>query len=201
MTLHAHARAALAEFTHADAQQRERAREYREFLDRHPDGVWRTCQPGHITASALVVDAGARHVLLTLHPKVGRWLQLGGHLEHGDASLRDGAIREVVEECGIGTGSISADPVRLDRHPVPCGRLPDGGPRASEHLDVQYVVVVSEAFEPVISEESDDLRWFDRAQLPEIDVSVRALIEDAAAVAAPAHDDPRWVPFSSLTSG
>lgn len=180
MTLHEHARTVLAGFTHADPQQRQLARQYLEFLAEHPDGVWRECPPGHITASALVVDPGARHVLLTLHPKVGRWIQLGGHLEYDDATLRDAAIREVIEECGIPAGSISANPVRLDRHPVPCGRLPGGGPRASEHLDVQYVVVVPEVLEPVISDESDDLRWFPRADLPDLDPSVRALLSDAA---------------------
>ena len=191
MTLHEHARAVLARYTHTDPQQNELAGEYREFLAEHPDGVWRECAPGHITASALVIDPGAHNVLLTLHPKVGRWLQLGGHLEYNDATLQQAAIREVSEECGIRAGSISANPVRLDRHPVPCGRLADGSVRASEHLDVQYVVVVSEMIEPVISEESDDLRWFPQTGLPELDSSVRALLADAAAIV----DSKAWVTY------
>ena len=191
MTLHEHAREVLAGYTHPDPQQEDLARQYLEFLGEHPDGVWRECAPGHITASALVIDPGARNVLLTLHPKVGRWLQLGGHLEYDDATVREAAIREVIEECGIPAGSISANPVRLDRHPVPCGRLADGSIRASEHLDIQYVVVVSEAVEPVISEESDDLRWFPHDGLPDLDPSVRALLADAAAIV----DSKAWVTY------
>ena len=67
---------------------------------RTPTALWRTCAPGHLTASALVLDPGRRQVLLTLHPKVGRWLQLGGHCEPGDDARRR-ALREATEECGI----------------------------------------------------------------------------------------------------
>ena len=124
MTLQADARSALTAFSHQDPNQRALAKEYQEFLDAHEDGVWRSCRVGHITASALVIEEQGRGVLLTLHPKVGRWLQLGGHLEPADASVLHGAVREVREESGIARGRISSVPVRLDRHDVPCGRTP-----------------------------------------------------------------------------
>jgi hypothetical protein len=67
---------------------------------------------------------------------------------------------------------ISAAPVCLDRHPVPCA----GG--QSEHLDMQYLALVPTSARAVMSAESDDLRWFDLAQLPlDLDQSVRTLIE------------------------
>ncbi|SRR6056297_590913 len=196
MSLHAHACAVLAAFDHREQVQRDRAAEYLAFLDSHADGLWRECHVGHITASALVIDRSGEHVLLTLHPKVGRWLQLGGHLEPGDAGVREGAVREVIEESGLHSGRISAVPVRLDRHPVPCGRGPAGEPLASEHLDVQFVVQVPKVLTPTISAESEDLRWFPRTELPAIDESVATLIEDALhygrAEIAPAS---RWVDF------
>ncbi len=202
MSLHADACAVLAAFDHRDPAQLDTAAQYLAFLDAHPDGTRRECRAGHITASALVIDRSGEHVLLTLHPKVGRWLQLGGHLEPEDAHLRAGAVRETIEESGLQSGRISAAPVRLDRHPVPCGRGPDGAPLASEHLDVQFVVQVPEALPPTISAESDDLRWFPRTALPTlptIDDSVSALIDDALAFAALDALDPRadrrWVTF------
>ena len=67
---------------------------------------WRSCSaatgrlrdghacPGHITASALVLDHTGTHALLTLHPRFGRWVQLGGHCEDGDADIVAAALRE-----------------------------------------------------------------------------------------------------------
>ncbi len=197
MSLREDARQILADFDHPDPKQRCLARDYRNFVDAHDNAMFRECRIGHITASALVVDPRAEHVLLTLHPKVGRWLQLGGHIEARDATVREAAIREVIEECGIDAGVISAHPLRLDRHPVPCGRDAAGNPLGSEHLDVQYLVVVPEVVEPTISAESDDLRWFDHRELPSIDASVRALVDDALALLDPAgiNDPDRWVTY------
>lgn len=197
MSLHDQARQTLSVFDHPDPTQQGLARDYLDFLDTYPEGVFRECQVGHITASALVVSQGADHVLLTLHPKVGRWLQLGGHLEVDDATVLEAAVREVIEECGIDAGMISAHPLRLDRHPVPCGRDAAGNPLGSEHLDVQFLVVVPDAVEPTISAESDDLRWFDHRELPPIDASVQALVDDARALLSPADitAPDRWVTF------
>ncbi len=43
----------------------------------------------------------ARTRLLTLHPRFGRWLQLGGHCEDTDADIAAAALREATEESGI----------------------------------------------------------------------------------------------------
>jgi 8-oxo-dGTP pyrophosphatase MutT (NUDIX family) len=196
MSLHARACAVLAAFDHREPAQRDRAVEYRDFLEAHADGVWRECRVGHITASALVVDSSGEHILLTLHPKVRRWLQLGGHLELQDAGVREGAVREVIEESGLRSGRISAAPVRLDRHLVPCGRGSAGERSSSEHLDMQFIVQARELFSPVISSESEDLRWFSRTELPPIDASVTALIDDAREFLRATSEDPdRWVDF------
>ena len=162
----------LSSWTPPSGLQAVRRDEYLEFLAAHADGVWRECRVGHITASALVMDEDRQRVLLTLHPKVGRWLQLGGHIEHGDTSLLAAALREAIEESGINTMRISAEPVCLDRHLVPCAGVP------SEHLDVQYLVLVPPKAQAVLSAESDDLRWFALGELPHgLDQSVRTLIE------------------------
>ncbi|MBU6243820.1 MAG: NUDIX hydrolase [Actinomycetales bacterium] len=174
MSLHADARAVLAAFEHSDIEQCALRDEYRAFLGSYPDAMWRSCRIGHLTASALVMDASGARVLLTLHPRVGRWLQLGGHCEPSDGTLQEAARREVIEECGIAPVRMSRHPLRLDRHAVSCG------PGTSEHLDVQFLAIVPDAAIPVISEESDDLRWWSVDALPAgTDASVLALVREA----------------------
>jgi len=158
-----------------DAQERLR-RAYLDHLDAHPDAMRRSCSPDHLTASALVLDADAARVLLTLHRRHRRWLQLGGHCEPGDLTLGAAALREATEESGIPGLRLDPDPLRLDRHEVARGPR-----RAAHHLDVQYLAHAPRGAEARISDESAALEWFDLTALPDdTDDSVRALV--AAAV-------------------
>ncbi|QMU75237.1 NUDIX hydrolase [Streptacidiphilus sp. PB12-B1b] len=178
--LHRDALRALDSWAAPDDQQDLLRRDYLDHLREREDGVWRSCHPAHITASALVVDAARGRVLLTLHPKVGLWLQLGGHCEPQDATLAGAALREAVEESGITEGlalAASAAPVKLDRHAVRCaGRdQPE-----NTHLDVQYLATAPADAVARISDESLDLRWFGFDALPErTDGSVRDLVARA----------------------
>ena len=70
------------------------------FLLARTDACERACVPGHITASALVVNHAGDQVLLTLHPRLGRWVQLGGHCEDSDADIVAAAMREVSDFLG-----------------------------------------------------------------------------------------------------
>ncbi|WP_298324698.1 NUDIX domain-containing protein [Haloactinopolyspora sp.] len=164
MTLHRRARDLLASWTAPNPEQERLRADFVAFLDEYPDGVTRECAPAHLTASALVVDPGARRVLLVLHGKVRRWLQPGGHLEAVDASAAEAALREAREETGIAELTLAAHglPVRLDRHAAPCrpGVV-------DHHLDVQFVAVAPSGAIPVIDHESLDGRWFDHDDLPE----------------------------------
>lgn len=175
MTLHAAAYGELSAWTAPDAGQDRLRRDYLAHLDAYGDGMWRECLPGHLTASAAVLDSSGERVLLTLHKKLRMWLQLGGHCESGDTSLVAAALREAAEESGMsGLRLLDTRPVRLDRHAVPCG----GG---SWHLDVQYAMVAPAGAEPVIDpDESLDLRWWPVDALPEsADDATRALVRDA----------------------
>jgi len=164
-----------------DEQERLRA-SYLLHLHDHPDGLSRSCVPAHLTASALVLDATASHVLLTLHRKGGFWSQLGGHCEPSDGTLAGAALREAREESGIADVRLVDDlPVDLDRH-----ALSSAFGSCGEHLDVRYAAVVPMGARPVVSEESHDVAWFPVDALPHGCVDINGLIARARAAVSDA---------------
>ncbi|MFJ4002862.1 NUDIX hydrolase [Streptomyces sp. NPDC090023] len=144
---------------------------YLAHLAAQPDGMWKSCHAGHLTASALVIDPEHDRVLLTLHKKLRMWLQMGGHCEQGDISVAGAALREATEESGIaGLTLLPGGPVRLDRHPIPAP--------CHWHYDVQYAVLAPRGAEHAISDESLDLRWFGYDEVAGVaDESVVRLLE------------------------
>jgi 8-oxo-dGTP pyrophosphatase MutT (NUDIX family) len=132
------------------------------FVLAREDACTRECVPGHITASALVLDHTGTRVLLTLHPRFGRWLQLGGHCEDDDPDIVAAALREATEESGITGLRIDTDIAALHVHPVVCSL---GVP--TRHLDVQFIAHAPDDAEIVCSDESLDLRWWPLEALPE----------------------------------
>ncbi|MFC4032545.1 NUDIX hydrolase [Streptomyces polygonati] len=169
--LHRDAVRVLEGWSAPDPGQEKLRQEYLAHLAAHPDGLWRPCREGHITASVLVVDPPRERVLLTLHAKLRLWLQMGGHCEPEDATLPGAALREGAEESGIeGLRLLVPEPVQLDRHLTPC----------AWHLDVQYAAVAPRGAVESISEESLDLRWFSYEEVGEVaDGSVRGLLDRA----------------------
>lgn len=91
--------------------------------------------PGHVTASAIVLSPDRKRVLLVHHRKLGRWLQPGGHLEPIDETIVGAAEREVLEETGI---RVRSDPspavVGIDVHAIPAtGKEP-----THRHFDLVF---------------------------------------------------------------
>ncbi len=112
---------------------------------------------GHITGSAWLINPGGDKALLTLHHKLKRWMQTGGHAD-GDSDVLRVALREAEEESGIsGIRPLMREIFDIDIHPIPAN--PHKGEGAHYHYDIRYLLQAPhEQFR--ISHESDDLAWW-----------------------------------------
>ncbi|RZA12319.1 MAG: NUDIX domain-containing protein, partial [Proteobacteria bacterium] len=142
--------------------------EISQFVETHADALERSCVKGHLTASALVINPSMTRVLLMLHAKLGKWLQLGGHAD-GDSDLAGSALREAREESGreevqffswekaFDSSSRLAAPLPFDCdvHEIPARRSDP----SHFHYDIRYLCVLDDSLPLIINEESHDLRW------------------------------------------
>ncbi len=173
--LHADVRAVLGRWGPPSGAQDALREAFLTLLEIRPDATARSCVPGHVTASAMLLSADRRSVLLTLHPRVGRWVQLGGHCEPEDLTIAGAALREASEESGIADLRIDPAPVHLDIHPITCSLG-----RPTRHFDVRFRVIAPTGAVPAMSAESVDLRFFPVDQLPDgVDGGVRAAVASA----------------------
>jgi 8-oxo-dGTP pyrophosphatase MutT (NUDIX family) len=120
--------------------------------------------PGHITASALVINPQGQ-VLYLLDDHKQRWLLPGGHLGPRDASLVDAARRETFEEAGI-----HPDDLVLPESAAP-GRALDIGVRKSKgsakrgekphlHFDIRFPLLARADPDPKINpDQAAAFRW------------------------------------------
>ena len=137
-----------------------------DLLHSSRDAFQRFHPPGHFTGSALVVDPDLTRVALTLHKKLGKWLQFGGHAD-GHQRLDEVALREAQEESGLVQleflhyeGLFGSDlchvPLDLDIHEIP----PYKEVPAHFHYDVIYLL---RSLQPELleaSDESEAVAWF-----------------------------------------
>jgi 8-oxo-dGTP pyrophosphatase MutT (NUDIX family) len=161
-TLHADAVAVVSAWTPPDAATAILRGRTLDLLAAGPVAMTRAHRPGHVTVGAVVVDADLTSVLLCLHGRFHKWVQLGGHCEPDDPTLAASALREATEESGIDTLTLHPEPIDLHIHPAaPCGA--DG----SWHYDVRFVALAPPGAVERVSDESHALGWFTPEALPE----------------------------------
>ena len=136
---------------------------FRAFVERQPRCFERDCwDDGHITASAAVLDPDVSALLLTLHAKLGKWLQLGGHAD-GDADPLAVALREASEESGLAVRPLLADAIDVDIHAIPAR----GAEPAHFHYDVRFLLI-AELAPLTVTSESHALQWVPLAKIESV---------------------------------
>lgn len=128
----------------------------RDLVLTHADCLLRTCLPGHITASAWILSNDRQRFLLTHHKKLGRWLQLGGHVD-GEPHPEQAALREAREESGMEHFELVEPlPLDLDVHEIPA----HGQEPRHFHHDLRFLLVAGPGQTLRVSDESIALKWF-----------------------------------------
>lgn len=119
--------------------------------------------PGHVTASAFVVDRTHSRLLLIHHRKLDRWMQPGGHVDAGEDVLT-AAIREVQEETGVVATPLRSGIFDLDVHSIPA----HGDQPAHRHYDVRFLLETT-SDEVVLTDEVLGVRWVPFASVATMD--------------------------------
>lgn len=132
------------------------------FVKSQSDCFSRSLAIGHITASAWIINEENTQALLIHHKKLDRWLQPGGHIEEGDSSVLNAALREAQEESGLKALRPLLDtPFDIDIHAIPTNKKEAG----HLHYDIRFLLQASHHAALEISHESNDLRWFSYADI------------------------------------
>jgi hypothetical protein len=140
-----------------------------EFLNSHEDCFERSLAIGHFTGSCWLVNRDGTKFLLTLHKKIGRWLQLGGHAD-GEHDLARVSLKEAQEESGLRNIELLSDEIfDIGIHLIAEHR----GIPAHYHYDVRFLLKTTDNDVDIqISDESNDLKWFEDASVLPSDAGI-----------------------------
>ncbi len=132
-----------------------------ELARAHADCFERSCFPGHITGSAWIMSADGERALLVHHRKLNKWLQPGGHAD-GQTNVAEVALREAQEETGLADLQLAdRTPLDVDVHVIPAR----GADPEHEHHDIRFHFIAPDGATPIVSDESNAVRWFTEPEL------------------------------------
>jgi len=131
------------------------------FIKNNPDVLHRTCELGHLTSSAIVVNESMTKVLFAFHKIYQSWSWVGGHNDGEDDCLSV-AVRETKEETGIqkvrpwSDDLFMVDIIYVHNHIKRGKYVPD-----HLHLNMTYLLIADEK-EPLTVKEDENtgVKWF-----------------------------------------
>lgn len=151
----------LHQYSPSNDREQQSLQQIISLIEHHNDYLSRHhFVPGHITASAWLVDQTQNKVLLTFHKKLKKWLQLGGHIED-ETDVATAALREAKEESGLAHIKLLSNNIfHVDVHEIPERK----NEPSHYHFDICFLFQTSEQ-QFQLSDESLELRWFDKNEI------------------------------------
>lgn len=123
----------------------------------------------HFCASAFVIDPYTKKILLIKHKKNRKWTQPGGHIEDHETP-EEAALREVYEETGLRVRLLGERFPREEDFIRPLGIQRNRHSTGETHVDIIYPAIPNDdSKEKLNIEESDDIGWFTREELEDLD--------------------------------
>lgn len=162
-------RAILHAHIPADDRERDCLRRINELVATSPAPFSRNhFEPGHLTASAIVVDPARDATLLVFHAKLKIWVQPGGHFEEGESDPSLAAAREVLEETGLETRWPGEVPKLLDTdvHPIPARKADP----AHFHFDLRMLLIAERKDVRPGDDGVSDVRWIGKNEWQAMDL-------------------------------
>lgn len=123
----------------------------------------------HFCASVFIIDPSNLKILLVKHKKFNKWVQPGGHIEHGEAP-EEAAIREAYEETGIKIKILGDRFPREDDFIRPLAIQKNRNNEGMLHIDITYPAVPISSTDFTISDESTNIKWFSREELDNLNI-------------------------------
>jgi 8-oxo-dGTP pyrophosphatase MutT (NUDIX family) len=144
---------------------------------------WSRTERLHLTASAIVLHAPSRRVLLRWHERFNRFMQVGGHGDPGEWDPCAIALREAAEETGLSDlrpfprreEGIAGDLVHVAVVPVPAR----AGEPAHEHADMRFLFDTQRPDEARPETPASPVRWVSLEEALELvdEQNLRVLLE------------------------
>jgi len=161
----------LDEYLHIHSDEQDELDDLKELLKESNDPLSRKTLPGHITASAFIINGANKQVLLLEHKSLGRLLQPGGHIENIDKSLMEAVYREIEEETGLQQIDFQLKPLVVTKPEVPIDidthEIPEN-PKKQEprhyHHDFRYLFTTTNGNVVFDPSESSNYKWVDWEQ-------------------------------------
>lgn len=123
----------------------------------------------HFCASAFIIDPYTKKILLVKHKKNRKWTQPGGHMEENETP-EETALREAYEETGLHVRLLGERFPREEDFIRPLGIQCNRHSTGDTHIDIIYAAVPNDdSKEKINLEESDDIGWFSREELEDLD--------------------------------